>query len=43
MPLRFIHCSDIHLLDLQGARLGQWFNKRLTGGVNLPRSFVTTA
>lgn len=35
MPLRFIHCSDIHLLDLQGAQLGHWLNKRLTGGVNL--------
>lgn len=35
MPLRFIHCSDIHLLDLKGAQLGQWLNKRLTGGVNL--------
>ncbi len=35
MPLRFIHCSDIHLLDLKGAQLGHWLNKRLTGGVNL--------
>jgi 3',5'-cyclic AMP phosphodiesterase CpdA len=35
MPLRFIHCSDIHLLDLKGAQLGQFLNKRLTGGVNL--------
>jgi 3',5'-cyclic AMP phosphodiesterase CpdA len=35
MPLRFIHCSDIHLLDLKGTQLSQWLNKRLTGGVNL--------
>ncbi len=35
MPLRFIHCSDIHLLDLAGAQLGHWLNKRLTGGINL--------
>lgn len=35
MPLRFIHCSDIHLLDLKGALVSQFLNKRLTGGVNL--------
>lgn len=35
MPLRFIHCSDIHLLDLAGAQVGHFLNKRLTGGVNL--------
>ncbi len=35
MPLRFIHCSDIHLLDLAGAQIGHWLNKRLTGGINL--------
>jgi len=35
MPLRFVHCSDIHLLDLAGAHPGQFLNKRLTGGVNL--------
>lgn len=35
MPLRFIHCSDIHLLDLKGAQVGHFLNKRLTGGVNL--------
>ena len=35
MPLRFVHCSDIHLLDLVGAHPGQFLNKRLTGGVNL--------
>ena len=35
MPLRFIHCSDIHLLDLAGAHPGHFLNKRLTGGVNL--------
>ncbi len=33
--LRFVHCSDIHLLDLVGAHPGQFLNKRLTGGVNL--------
>ncbi len=35
MPLRFIHCSDIHLLDLKGAQVSHWLNTRLTGGVNL--------
>jgi len=35
MPLRFVHCSDIHLLDLAGAHPGRFLNKRLTGGVNL--------
>lgn len=35
MPLRFIHCSDIHLLDLVGTRPTRFLNKRLTGGVNL--------
>ena len=35
MPLRFVHCSDIHLLDLAGAHPGHFLNKRLTGGVNL--------
>ena len=35
MPLRFIHCSDIHLLDLAGSSAWQFINKRLTGGVNL--------
>ena len=35
MPLRFIHCSDIHLLDLAGSNAWQFINKRLTGGVNL--------
>ncbi|MCA9714516.1 MAG: metallophosphoesterase [Myxococcales bacterium] len=35
MSFRFIHCSDIHLLDLTGVRPWRFFNKRLTGGVNL--------
>lgn len=35
MPLRFVHCSDIHLLDLAGTRPHRFLNKRLTGGVNL--------
>lgn len=35
MPLRFVHCSDIHLLDLKGTSVSSFFNKRLTGGVNL--------
>lgn len=35
MPLRFVHVSDIHLLDLQGVRPWHYFNKRITGRVNL--------
>jgi 3',5'-cyclic AMP phosphodiesterase CpdA len=35
MPLRFVHCSDIHLLDLAGTAPLRFVNKRLTGGVNL--------
>jgi 3',5'-cyclic AMP phosphodiesterase CpdA len=35
MPLRFVHCSDIHLLDLAGTGPTRFLNKRLTGGVNL--------
>lgn len=35
MPLRFLHCSDIHLLNLRGVGPHRFFNKRLTGGVNL--------
>ncbi|MBZ5710895.1 metallophosphoesterase family protein [Nannocystis pusilla] len=35
MPLRFVHCSDIHLLELAGTTPQRFFNKRLTGGVNL--------
>ena len=35
MPLRFVHCSDIHLLDLRGVSPHRFLNKRLTGGVNL--------
>ncbi len=35
MPLRFLHCSDIHLLDLTGVGPARFLNKRLTGGINL--------
>ncbi len=35
MALRFVHCSDIHLLDLEGVGLQRFLNKRLTGGINL--------
>ena len=35
MPLRFLHTSDIHLLDLQGTSPWRYLNKRLTGGANL--------
>lgn len=35
MSLRFAHMSDIHLLDLQGVRPWQYFNKRITGALNL--------
>jgi 3',5'-cyclic AMP phosphodiesterase CpdA len=35
MPLRFLHCSDIHLLSLRGVGAHRFLNKRLTGGVNL--------
>jgi 3',5'-cyclic AMP phosphodiesterase CpdA len=35
MPLRFLHCSDIHLLNLRGVGAHRFLNKRLTGGVNL--------
>jgi len=35
MPLRFLHCSDIHLLSLRGVGPHRFLNKRLTGGVNL--------
>ena len=35
MPLRFLHCSDIHLLSLRGVGPHRFINKRLTGGVNL--------
>lgn len=33
--MRFVHCSDVHLLDLEGTGPTRFFNKRLTGGVNL--------
>lgn len=35
MSLRFLHTSDIHLLDLSGVSLWRYLNKRLTGRVNL--------
>ncbi|NVB41359.1 metallophosphoesterase [Pseudenhygromyxa sp. WMMC2535] len=35
MALRFLHCSDIHLLSLRGVGPHRFLNKRLTGGVNL--------
>lgn len=35
MPLRFLHTSDIHLLDLRGVRLWRYLNKRITGRLNL--------
>jgi 3',5'-cyclic AMP phosphodiesterase CpdA len=35
VPLRFVHCSDIHLLDLTGVGMRRFLNKRLTGGLNL--------
>jgi 3',5'-cyclic AMP phosphodiesterase CpdA len=33
--LRFLHCSDIHLLDLTGVGMRRFLNKRITGGLNL--------
>lgn len=35
MALRFVHVSDIHLLDLRGVRPWHYFNKRITGRINL--------
>lgn len=35
MALRFLHTSDIHLLDLRGVTPWRYLNKRLTGGLNL--------
>lgn len=35
MSLRFVHVSDIHLLDLSGTRPWHFLNKRITGAVNL--------
>jgi 3',5'-cyclic AMP phosphodiesterase CpdA len=35
MGFRFLHCSDIHLLDLKGVGPHRFLNKRMTGGVNL--------
>lgn len=35
MSLRFLHCSDIHLLSLTGVGPHRFLNKRLTGGINL--------
>jgi 3',5'-cyclic AMP phosphodiesterase CpdA len=33
--LRLAHVTDVHLLSLDGARLSDFLNKRLAGGVNL--------
>jgi len=33
--MRFLHTSDIHLLDLRGTRPWSFLNKRITGGFNL--------
>lgn len=33
--MRFLHTSDIHLLDLRGATPWSFLNKRITGGINL--------
>jgi len=33
--MRFLHVSDIHLLDLRGVRLWRYANKRITGRLNL--------
>lgn len=35
MAMRFVHCSDIHLLDLRGTSPWRFLNKRITGAVNL--------
>ena len=35
MSLRFLHTSDIHLLDLSGVSVWRYLNKRFTGRVNL--------
>lgn len=35
MPLRFLHTSDIHLLDLRGVMPWRYLGKRLTGRLNL--------
>jgi len=35
MSLSFVHCSDIHLLSLEGTGPLRFLNKRFTGGVNL--------
>lgn len=33
--MRFLHTTDLHLLDLQGVRAWNYFNKRITGRLNL--------
>jgi 3',5'-cyclic AMP phosphodiesterase CpdA len=38
MPLRFLHTSDIHLLDLRGVSPWRYLNKRITGRLNLALS-----
>ena len=35
LPLRFLHTSDIHFLDLEGVSARRYVGKRLTGWLNL--------
>jgi 3',5'-cyclic AMP phosphodiesterase CpdA len=35
MAFRFLHCSDIHLLSVEGSAAHEFLNKRLTGVLNL--------
>lgn len=35
MGLRFLHVTDIHLLDLRGVSPWRFLNKRITGAINL--------
>jgi 3',5'-cyclic AMP phosphodiesterase CpdA len=35
MGLRFLHVTDIHLLDLGGVKPRRFLNKRITGAINL--------
>jgi 3',5'-cyclic AMP phosphodiesterase CpdA len=35
VALRFLHTSDVHLLDLQGVRPWRYLGKRMTGRLNL--------
>ena len=38
MGFRFLHASDIHLLDLEGVGLQRYLNKRATGRLNMALS-----